>query len=82
MTMVDNDEKDDKIIAVAKNDISINHVDDLEHLPPHTTVQVQRFFEDYKKLEHKNVIVEKVVGKQEGFKVVLESIDRYKHEFE
>lgn len=82
MTMVDNEEKDDKIIAVANNDISINHVDDLMHLPPHSTVQLQRFFEDYKKLEHKNVVVEKIVGKQEAFKVILDNIERYKNEFE
>ena len=82
MTMVDNEEKDDKIVAVAKNDISINHVDDLDHLPPHTTIQIQRFFEDYKKLEHKNVVVEKIVGKEEAFKVVLDNIERYKNAFE
>ncbi|MEW6702057.1 MAG: inorganic diphosphatase, partial [Bacteroidota bacterium] len=46
MEMVDNEEKDEKIIAVAKNDISVNYIDDLDHLPPHTMIQLQRFFED------------------------------------
>ena len=82
MTMIDNEEKDDKIIAVANNDISINHIDDLQHLPPHSTVMVQRFFEDYKKLEHKNVIVEKIVGKQDAYKVIEENIKRYNQYFE
>lgn len=81
MEMVDNMEKDEKIIAVAKNDISVNHMDDLKDLPPHTTVQLQRFFEDYKKLEHKNVVVEKIVGKVEAFKVVRDSIERYHKHF-
>jgi len=81
MEMVDNMEKDEKIIAVAKNDISVNHMDDLHDLPPHTTVQLQRFFEDYKKLEHKNVVVEKIVGKEEAFKIVNESIERYAQKY-
>jgi inorganic pyrophosphatase len=81
MEMVDNMEKDEKIIAVAKNDISVNHMDDLKDLPPHTTVQLQRFFEDYKKLEHKNVVVEKIVGRVEAFRIINESIDRYKRKY-
>jgi len=77
MEMVDNEEKDEKIISVAKNDISVNYIDDLEHMPPHTMIQLQRFFEDYKKLEHKNVIVEKIVGKKEAYKVIAAGIKRY-----
>jgi inorganic pyrophosphatase len=79
--MVDNEEKDEKIIAVAKNDISVNYIDDLEHMPPHTMIQLQRFFEDYKKLEHKNVIVEKIVGKEEAYAVIKEGILRYEEKF-
>lgn len=81
MRMVDDDEKDDKIISVAKNDISLNYINELKHLPPHTTIQLKRFFEDYKKLEHKHVIVEKFFGKKEAFKVVNSSIKRYKKVF-
>lgn len=81
MTMVDNEEKDEKIIAVAKNDISVNHIDDLSNLPPHSMVMLQRFFEDYKKLEHKNVVVEKIVGKEEAYKIIRESIQRYEEKF-
>jgi len=77
MEIVDNEEKDEKIIAVAKNDISVNYIDDLEHMPPHTMIQLQRFFEDYKKLEHKNVVVEKIVGKEEAYKIILDGIKRY-----
>jgi inorganic pyrophosphatase len=77
MEMVDNEEKDEKIIAVAKNDISVNYIDDLINMPPHTMIQLQRFFEDYKKLEHKNVVVEKIVGKEEAYKIILDGISRY-----
>lgn len=82
MRMVDEDEEDDKIIAVANNDIGFNHIDDIKHLPPHTTIQLKRFFEDYKKLEHKHVVVEKFYGKKEAYHVINESIEWYKKEFE
>jgi len=81
MHMVDEDEKDDKIVAVAKNDMSVNYVNDLSELPPHTVTELKRFFEDYKKLEHKNVIVEKFFGREEAYKIVMDSIDYYKKQF-
>jgi inorganic pyrophosphatase len=81
MEMIDENEKDDKIIAVANNDISVNYIDDMSMLPPHTTIQLQRFFEDYKKLEHKNVIVDRFLGKEEAYKVVEEGIALYNEKF-
>ncbi len=81
MEMIDNEEKDEKIIAVAKNDLSVNYIDDLSKMPPHTMIQLQRFFEDYKKLEHKNVIVEKIAGKEEAYSIIEESIKRYEDKY-
>ena len=81
MRMVDDDEKDDKIIAIAKNDVSLNYISSLDLLPPHTTTQLQRFFEDYKKLEHKHVIVEKIYAKEEALKIIKESIKLYEKEY-
>ncbi len=81
MRMVDDDEKDDKIIAIAKNDVSLNYINNLDLLPPHTTTQLQRFFEDYKKLEHKHVIVEKIYAKEEALKIIRESIKLYEKEY-
>lgn len=77
MHMVDNGEQDDKIIAVAKNDMSVNYIDDMDSLPPHTMKEIVRFFQDYKALEHKNVTVEQLMGKEEAYKVIQESIDLY-----
>lgn len=57
MRMIDQGEEDDKIISVANNDKSVSHYSDIEQLPRHLLDQVHRFFEDYKKLEKKEVQV-------------------------
>lgn len=78
MHMLDDDEQDDKIIAVAKNDMSVNYMTDISELPPHFTIELKRFFEDYKKLEHKNVIVEEFLGPDEAYRIINEGLDLYK----
>ena len=77
MHMVDDEMKDDKIIGVAKNDIALNYINELTELPPHTMVELQRFFEDYKKLENKHVTVKNFLGKKEAFKIINDSRDLY-----
>ena len=44
MRMKDGDEMDDKIIAVATNDMSFNHVKDISDLPPHWLIELRSFF--------------------------------------
>lgn len=81
MHMVDNGEQDDKIIAVAKNDMSVNYIDDLNELPPHAMKEIVRFFQDYKALEGKNVTIEHLLGKPYAYKVIKESLELYKATF-
>ena len=81
MHMVDNGEQDDKIIAVAKNDMSVNYIEDLKELPPHTMKEIVRFFQDYKALEEKNVTIEHLLGKKYAYKVIQESIELYNRTF-
>ena len=80
--MIDGDEQDDKIIAVAKHDVSVNYLDELEQLPPFQMQEIQRFFEDYKKLEGKNVKVQEFKGKADAWKTIEESIQLYKEKFQ
>ena len=58
MKMLDQGEADDKIIAVANSDMSVAHMNSIEELPHHIIEQIHRFFEDYKKMEKKEVKVE------------------------
>jgi inorganic pyrophosphatase len=81
MQMLDGDEKDDKIIAVAKNDMSVSHIDDISDLSKHHMLELRSFFEDYKKLENKTVIVEEFLGKEGALKIVSQSILDYKKKF-
>src|SRR6187551_3473782 len=38
MNMIDGNDNDDKIIAVANKDISVSHINSMEQLPPHWKV--------------------------------------------
>lgn len=78
MRMVDQGEADDKIIAVATHDESMNHITDVSQLAPHTEKQIRRFFMDYKTLEGKEVKVEKFLGREEALRIVEEAIALYR----
>jgi len=77
MKMVDQGEADDKIIAVHADDPEYAHYSSIDELPPHRMIEVQRFFEDYKKLENKKVIVEGFLNQHEAFNVIMKAIDEY-----
>ena len=66
MRMIDQGQEDDKIIAVAKNDMSVAHYNDISEIPQHLLQQVHRFFEDYKKMEKKEVKVLEFAGRQKA----------------
>lgn len=82
MHMIDDNEQDDKIVAVAKNDMAVNYINDISELPPHTVTELRRFFEDYKKLEHKQVIVEQFLGRDDAYRIVNEAVELYAKEKE
>ncbi len=81
MRMIDSGEIDDKIIAVAANDISVSYRNDISELPTHTTLEMQTFFEDYKILEEKEVLVEEFYGREKAFEIINEAIELYKKTF-
>jgi inorganic pyrophosphatase len=77
MQMIDQDEEDDKIIAIHEHDPAYNHLRDISELPEHTLNELQRFFEDYKILEHKKVRIERFKGRIDALDVIQKSYALY-----
>ncbi len=74
------DEKgiDDKIIAVSTQDPSVNAYRTYTELPVHILREMGRFFQDYKALENKEVIVEDPLGPDEALATIVEALDLYR----
>jgi len=81
MRMMDGGEMDDKIIAVAANDMSVNHFNDISELPEFWIKELRSFFEDYKKLENKTVVVEEFQDRHVAMEVIEQSMLDYKKKF-
>lgn len=81
MQMIDGGDADDKIIAVAAHDPSINYINNIEELPKHFFEELRHFFEEYKRLENKAVIVEEFQDKSTALRIIQEAIDFYKKSF-
>jgi len=81
MKMIDQGEEDDKIIAVHADDPEYTHYTSMDELPPHRLMEVRRFFEDYKALENKTVVVEKFQDRQEALEVIQAALSLYAKTF-
>jgi inorganic pyrophosphatase len=78
MRMRDEKGIDDKIVAVSVHDPSFADYTDKTQLPVHVLRQVRRFFEDYKALEHKQVIVEDMLGPEPAVAIIREALELYR----
>lgn len=81
MQMVDSGEEDDKIIAVATKDPTVNYITNISELPPHFINELRNYFEQYKVLENKEVYIEDFQDQAEAFKIINDSIELYKKYF-
>ncbi len=81
MRMIDNDEGDDKIIAVAENDMSVNHIKDISELPAHFIQELQNFFENYTKLEKKKVRIDGFQSIEKAKEIIVRAIAFYNEKF-
>jgi len=81
MNMLDSGEGDDKIIAVPVSDPRWASVQDIGDVNPHTLKTIQHFYENYKKLQNKEVIVSGFKGKEEALAATNRSVVLYNEKF-
>lgn len=77
MPMIDQGQMDEKIICVHLDDPEYNTLTHIDAVSPHRLLEIQRFFEDYKRLENKEVVVQDFLGPDEAKQVVAAAIERY-----
>jgi inorganic pyrophosphatase len=78
MRMRDEKGIDDKIVAVSVRDPSFADYTDKGQLPAHILRQVRQFFEDYKVLEQKQVVVEDLLGPDQALVIIRDALDLYR----
>ena len=78
MRMRDEKGVDDKIVAVSVHDPAFAEYTDQSQLPGHVLREVRRFFEDYKTLENKQVVVEDLQGPAEAVAIIRDALELYR----
>ena len=78
--MRDEGKQDDKILAVHLDDPAFADYTDLEQLPRHLSLEIRRFFEDYKALEHSEVVVEEILGPSDAYAILSEATAQYERD--
>jgi len=75
--MVDSGDKDEKVIAVAVGDPRYSDTKDVTDLPEHMLKELQHFFEHYKDLEGKKVVINGIEGRAAAVETVKEGMELY-----
>jgi inorganic pyrophosphatase len=78
MRMRDEKGINDKIVAVSVRDPAFADYTDKAQLPSHMLREIRRFFQDYKVLEHKQVVVEDLLGVPDALRIIREALDLYR----
>jgi inorganic pyrophosphatase len=82
MKMRDDKGQDDKLVAVHADDPTYADYSDVSEIPSHKLRELKRFFEDYKALENKKVLVAEPQGRSGGLQVLRDAIRLYDRERE
>lgn len=77
ISMIDGQDRDEKIIALPFGDPMYNTYTDIDNLPPHVASEISHFFSIYKALEGKSTIVEDIHGAVAARIIIKEYIEAY-----
>ena len=78
ITMLDNDDPDDKIIAIPVGDPTYNGYTDISQLPAHVFDEMTHFFLGLQMLEHKKTVIDEAKGAATAIEIIEDAIERYK----
>jgi len=81
MKMIDCGEGDDKIITVPKNDPRWDNTKDIKDINPHMLKEFRHFFETYKTIEDKKVVINGFQGKKMALKAIEKGMRIYEKKF-
>ena len=81
MNMQDQGQNDEKIICVHLDDPAFNGYYHIWELPDHRLRELKRFFQDYKKLEEKEVLVQDFLGPDKARAVINRGMEHYRQVF-
>ncbi len=78
--MIDNNELDDKIVAVYDRDPRYSEYKSLKDIPKHIVVELKHFFETYKELQlqSKEVSVPEILDREKAWKDIEISEEKYR----
>lgn len=79
--MIDDNEVDEKIIAVPQFDPSLSWCADISGLPTHHVDEMEHFFTVYKALEGKSTFIKEKLGRLAAMESIDKSIESYKKHF-
>jgi len=79
--MIDDNEKDEKIIAVHSTDPRMDKRKEVKDFSEHVILEIRHFFETYKELQGKKPTIIGIKGKKEAEKEILKAIKKYKETF-
>lgn len=79
--MIDNDQVDEKVIAVPVGDPSWNSYKNIDELPEHILDEMRHFFGVYKQLEGKTTSIVETRGPSEAKRIIAIAIENYQKTF-
>ena len=81
INMIDENQTDEKIIAIPLNDPFLNTYSDISELPQHQFQEIKHFFEVYKFLENKTTYVDTISGRGAAEEAITKCKENYLKKF-
>ncbi len=80
LRMSDDQGRDSKVLAVPLNTPYFYEVNSLDDLPRHTLKEIVHFFEQYKSLEEKKVVIDRWGSREDAMEMIRKSHAKFKEE--